>query len=51
MKTDLTSGGSGDARIGGEEWSVTSDRDLKRGDVVKVIAVDGLKLKVEKLEK
>jgi len=51
MKTDVAAGGNGDARIGGEEWSVTSDDDLKRGDVVKVIAVDGLKLKVEKLEK
>lgn len=51
MKTDLTAGASGDARIGGEEWSVTSDHDLRRGDAVKVIAVDGLKLKVERLEK
>ena len=51
MKTDLTAGGSGDARIGGEEWSVTSDSNLRRGDQVKVIAVDGLKLKVEKLER
>jgi len=51
MKTDLAAGGKGDARIGAEEWSVTSNRDLKRGDPVKVIAVDGLELIVEKLEK
>jgi len=51
MKTDLAAGGKGDARIGAEEWSVTSNQDLKRGDPVKVIAVDGLELKVEKLEK
>jgi membrane-bound serine protease (ClpP class) len=51
MKTDLAAGGKGDARIGGEEWSVTSGRDLKRGDQVKVIAVHGLELTVEKLEK
>jgi membrane-bound serine protease (ClpP class) len=51
MKTDLAAGGKGDARVGGEEWSVTSNRDLKRGDSVKVIAVDGLELMVEKLEK
>jgi len=50
MKTDLAAGGKGDARIGAEEWSVTSNRDLKRGDQVKVIAVDGLELTVEKLE-
>ena len=51
MKTDLVAGGKGDARIGAEEWSVTSNHDLKRGDPVKVIAVDGLELLVEKLEK
>jgi len=51
MKTDLAAGGKGDARIGAEEWSVTSNHDLKRGDSVKVIAVDGLELIVEKLEK
>jgi membrane-bound serine protease (ClpP class) len=50
MKTDLAAGGKGDARIGAEEWSVTSNSDLKRGDPVKVIAVDGLELKVERLE-
>jgi len=48
MKTDLTAGGKGDARIGAEEWSVTCSHDLKRGDAVKVIAVDGLRLVVEK---
>jgi membrane-bound serine protease (ClpP class) len=51
MKTDLAAGGKGDARIGAEEWSVTSNRNLKRGDPVKVIAVDGLELIVERLEK
>jgi membrane-bound serine protease (ClpP class) len=51
MKTDLAAGGKGDARVGAEEWSVTSNQDLRRGDVVKVIAVDGLELTVEKLEK
>ncbi len=50
MKTDLVAGGKGVARIGAEEWSVTSNHDLKRSDAVKVIAVDGLELKVEKLE-
>jgi membrane-bound serine protease (ClpP class) len=51
MKTDLSAGAKGVARIGAEEWSVTSNRDLKRGDPVKVIAVEGLELTVEKLER
>jgi membrane-bound serine protease (ClpP class) len=51
MKTDLVAGGKGDARIGAEEWSVTSNHNLKRGDPVRVMAVDGLELIVEKVEK
>lgn len=51
MKTDLSAGAKGVARIGAEEWSVTSNRDLKRGDPVKVIAVEGLELIVERLER
>jgi membrane-bound serine protease (ClpP class) len=48
MKTDIRAGGKGVARIGAEEWSVTSRQDLHRGDPVRVIAVEGLELVVEK---
>lgn len=49
MESDLKSGGRGVALVGSEEWSVTSEQDLKRGDPIKVKEVQGLALKVEKL--
>lgn len=37
----------GQARIGGETWLVESDRSLEAGGQVRVVAVRGLRLKVE----
>ncbi len=50
MKSDLSPGKKGVALIGAETWSVTSSQELKTGDPVRVIAVDGLELVVEKLQ-
>ncbi len=38
---------SGKVKVNGELWSATSDTDLKKGTKIKVIDVDGVKLKVE----
>jgi membrane-bound serine protease (ClpP class) len=40
---------SGRIRVHGEVWNAESDRPLKRGDRVKVVAVDGLVLQVQPL--
>ena len=50
METDLSKGGKGVAEIASEEWSVTSDQDLKRGDAVRVKGVQGNTLIIEKRE-
>ncbi|MDE1858190.1 MAG: hypothetical protein KGI26_03875 [Thaumarchaeota archaeon] len=50
MESDLTKGGKGVAEIASEEWSVTSDQDLKRGDAVRVKGVQGNTLIIEKRE-
>ncbi|MDA4124161.1 MAG: hypothetical protein OK438_01730 [Thaumarchaeota archaeon] len=50
METDLTAGKKGVALVGAEQWSVTSQQDLRKGDAVKVKEVRGLELVVEKLE-
>ena len=39
---------SGQARIRGQIWTVESDEPLERGADVRVVAMDGLKLKVER---
>ncbi len=41
---------SGTIKIGAEFWKAISDDNIKKGERVKIIAVDGLQLKVEKLE-
>ncbi len=50
LLTDLKAGGVATANIGAEEWSVTGSVDLTKGTRVKVLEVQGLKLKVEKME-
>ena len=42
--------GRGFAKVHGEIWKVESEQELKEGDEVVVVARDGLKLKVEKVE-
>jgi membrane-bound ClpP family serine protease len=50
MDSDLVPGGKGVALIASELWSVTSTQELSRGDRVKVKAVSGLELTVEKAQ-
>lgn len=40
----------GEVKVDGKRWSATSDKVLNEGDVVTVIAIDGVKLKVKKGE-
>ena len=51
MESDVSPGGRGVALVASEEWSVTSTEELKRGDPVRVIAVNGQTLAVEKVER
>jgi membrane-bound serine protease (ClpP class) len=51
MRSALDASGRGIATIGAEEWSVTSSEPLNRGDPVRVKAVAGLALIVEKVKK
>lgn len=42
---------SGVVNVGGEEWQAYSDDEIKARDIVEVIEVNGMKLKVKKIEK
>ena len=39
----------GDIKIHGEIWKAFSDEKIRKGDKIKVIAVDGLELKIGKI--
>lgn len=49
MESDLVPGGKGVAMVSSEEWSVTSDQELRRGDPIRVKGVSGQTLAVEKV--
>lgn len=40
---------TGKVKVKGELWSVISDSDIEKNERIRVIGVDGVKLKVEKL--
>ena len=48
MESDLAPGGKGVALVMSEQWTVTSDVELKKGDAIRVKEVRGLALVVEK---
>lgn len=45
-----TSNSTGQVKVKGELWSATSDSDIEKDSKVKVLSVDGVKLKVEQLK-
>jgi membrane-bound ClpP family serine protease len=42
--------GTGTVLIKGEYWNATSDKRVEAGRVIKVVKVEGLKIKVEEIE-
>jgi membrane-bound serine protease (ClpP class) len=50
MQSDLAPPGKGVALIDAEQWSVFCDEELKRGDQIRVKAIKGLELIVEKAQ-
>jgi membrane protein implicated in regulation of membrane protease activity len=43
--------GTGRVLVHGNSWSAVSDEDLDEGTLVKVLAIEGVKLRVKKLDK
>lgn len=50
MESDLEIGGKGVANVSSEEWTVISKEPLRKGDAIRVIAVEGQTLAVEKVD-
>ncbi len=48
--SEIGPGGSGRISTHGEIWNATSDEDIKQGESVRVVAVDGLQLTVRRAE-
>ena len=48
--SDILKNTIGEVKVGGKLWSSYSSPDIKKDEYVKVLAIDGVKLKVEKWE-
>ncbi len=42
---------TGKVKINGELWSAISDNNIEKGETIKVLSINGVKLKVEKVNK
>lgn len=47
---DIKSLEKGEVKVDGKRWTAISKEELVKGDIVKVLAIDGVKLQVEKWE-
>lgn len=41
---------NGEVKVDGKLWTAYADKKIKKGEPIKVLAIDGVKLKVEKVE-
>lgn len=46
----LTSGGFGQVKVGAEEWRARTEESIEKGESVKVTAINGVTLNVEKIK-
>ena len=49
VKKEIPKGGRGIVYLKSENWSATADNTIKKGSKIKVVAVEGIILKVEKV--
>ena len=47
---DITKDNIGEVKVDGKCWSAYSDTDIKKGESVKVLSINSVKIKVEKWE-
>ena len=46
---DVTKHTIGEVKVAGKKWSCVSDKTIKKGSIVKILKIEGVKLKVEKV--
>ena len=40
----------GEVKVDGKKWSASSNKKIPKDSIVKILGIDGVKLKVEKVE-
>lgn len=46
----ITKNNLGEVKVDGKHWTASSDKSIKKGSIIKVLEINGVKLKVEKVE-
>ena len=47
---DITKDNIGEVKVDGKRWSAYSDMDISKGESVKILSINSVKIKVEKWE-
>ena len=47
---DITKDNIGEVKVDGKKWSAYADTDISRGEPVRILSINSVKLKVEKWE-
>ena len=47
---DIAPTSIGEVKVDGKRWSAISEKELKKGSLVTILSIDGVKLKVEKVK-
>lgn len=47
---NITKTKPGEVYVDGKRWTAISDKSIKKGEIVKVLAIEGVKLKVEEVK-
>lgn len=47
---DIYPASIGEVKVDGKRWSAISEEELKKGTLVTILSIDGVKLKVEKIK-
>lgn len=50
VTSDIKKNNIGEVKVDGKRWSAISDKSIKADSIVKILEIDGVKLKVEKSE-
>lgn len=46
----ITKNVNGEVKVDGKKWTAQADKTINEGEIVKVLSINGVKLKVEKVE-
>ena len=47
LKEQIKKNNTGEVKVDGKKWTAYADKNIKKGSIVKILKIDGVKVKVE----